>query len=96
MEVACKTPVNNGQWHHCAFLRSGATIEIYLDGNQEGKVTGPHATGAITTDLRAVGQQAHCVAGRRGDFRGFTGAVDELCIFDRALKPEEIKTLAGR
>ena len=27
---------------------------------------------------------------------GFAGLVDELCVFDRALTADEVKTLAGR
>ena len=88
--------INDGRWRHCAFLRSGETIEIYVDGSQEAKVLDRHASGPITTDLRAVAQEGCWVLGKKGPERGFTGAVDEFCIFGRALKSEEIKALAGR
>lgn len=94
--LTSKSRVADGQWHHCAFLRSGDTIEIYVDGIREEKGTSPDVVGPITTDLRAVAQEGCWALGKEGPKRGYTGAVDEFCIFGRALDPTEIKALATR
>jgi hypothetical protein len=89
--------VNDDTWHHAALLRSGQTVELYVDGALAGRGSGNEAGGAITTDLRAVGREGRWYAtGRRDAGVFFTGAVDEVCVFNRTLTPEEIQALAGR
>ncbi len=54
-------------------------------------------SGPITTDLRGIGKEQRWEGGLRfNSAPDFTGAVDECCIFNRALTSDEVKTLAGR
>jgi hypothetical protein len=95
--IASAVAVNDDTWHHAALLRSGQTVELYVDGAPAGRGSGNEAGGPITTDSRVVGREGRWYAvGRRDAAVFFTGAVDEVCVFNRALTPEEIQSLAGR
>jgi hypothetical protein len=92
-------PVNDGQWHHFALTRnSGDRIELFLDGVSQGQAVVANAGGSITTDLRALGSERYWVMHRQSQFGipYFAGAVDEFCIFQRALTQAEINELAGK
>jgi hypothetical protein len=92
-----KAVVNNGRWHHLAVLRSGKNVELYVDGELDASFVPADGPGPITTNLRAVGRDGwDYQAGKRGPEMCFTGAVDEVCIFNRALLGSEIRALAGR
>ncbi|HVS37615.1 MAG TPA: LamG domain-containing protein [Gemmataceae bacterium] len=93
--VTSGAPINDGEWHHFALTRdTGRTIELFIDGVSQGQASGADAGGAVTTNLRALGSERSWV---RTGFPGaqFVGAVDEFCVFGRALNPEEIRKLAG-
>jgi hypothetical protein len=89
--------VADGRWHHFALTRSGTAVELYLDGAAQGRSVGRDAGGPITTDLRALGSER--LWDRRGinpaEHRFLQGALDEVCVFGRALGPEEVRKLAG-
>lgn len=89
--------VNDGTWRHFALTRDAAAIELFLDGASQGKASGAQAGGAITTDMRALGSERYWA--KEGfmpqDQRFFQGAVDEFCVFGRALSAAEIRELAG-
>src|SRR5207302_9789119 len=89
--------VNDGKWHHFALTRdTGTTIELCIDGVSQGKAAGADAGGAITTNLRALGSERFWVQKGAPAPPQFLGAVDEFCVFDRALSGKEIRKLAGR
>jgi hypothetical protein len=96
--VASAAPVNDGAWHHFALTRQGAgQVELFVDGVSQGTASGAASGGAVTTDWRTVGlERRWLTGGARFGTPDFDGAVDELCVFDRALRPEEIRALAGR
>jgi hypothetical protein len=97
LAIETKEPVNDDRWHHCALLRSGKDFLIFRDGALAGQGSGQQTAGAITTDLRAVGFERRW--GKGGFLRWpgtLTASVDEVCIFNRALGPAEIRALAGR
>jgi hypothetical protein len=90
-------PVNDGRWHHVAVTRSGDAVELFLDGASQGRVAGDSARGPITTDWRTLGSERfHVKSGYPLNNPHFKGCLDELCIFGRVLRPEEIAKLAGR
>lgn len=88
--------VNDGRWHHFALIRHpDGTAELYLDGDTQQRNRSGNSQGPITTDLRGLGSERYHAARRnQGDY--FAGALDEFCVFNRALTPREIQSLAGR
>jgi hypothetical protein len=94
--VAGNQGVHDGQWHHVAFSRIGDTIHLFIDGVLQKSKNGRVAGGAVPTDLCALGAELYWLRRRMAMGRpDFTGRMDELCIFNRALKDEEITSLAG-
>jgi Concanavalin A-like lectin/glucanases superfamily/Fibronectin type III domain len=74
---------------HIAVVRSGTTLSFYINGSLDAVRTGVTDAnpfrGGITT-LRLGGQ------GRGARNRFFTGTIDEVCIYNRALTQQEIQT----
>jgi len=89
--IASTTPINNGEWHHVAATRDGASgqMQLLVDGVLQASTLGP--TGAKTSppNLRLGSLQT-------GVTNGFlAGALDEVRIYDRVLGPWEVAPLAG-
>jgi len=92
-----KTNIADGKWHHVAVtVRENSTISypqviLYLDGNDDTRPTTDPDPFNITAagDVRIGSRPA-------GDDRFFSGQIDDLRIYDRALTQEEIAWLAGR
>ena len=75
-----------GEWHHAAVTYDGHTSKLFMDGEREGNDI---VTGAIEPSdvpLR-IGQAAYDKA------RGIRGRIDEVAIFNRALSPDEVRTV---
>jgi hypothetical protein len=100
-------PVNDGVWHHIAVVRSNnnnGKLELFQDGFQVGQLDawqGANFMGPITTDARTLGCDLFEINSDRnqGIFNNqkyLCCALDEFCIFNRALTPPEIQRLAGR
>lgn len=79
--------VADGEWNHIAYTYDGNTITTYINGIQElsipGKVLKTGASGE--TDVN-IGSQ---LGGSK-----FTGAMDDVRIFDVVLTPEEVLVLS--
>jgi concanavalin A-like lectin/glucanase superfamily protein len=86
--------VNDGEWHHFALVRRENAVELILDGASVGKGQGADAGGPITTDLRALGSERYLLKKTGLGDPTFKGAIDEFCIFGRALTEAEIVALA--
>ncbi len=91
------TPVNDDEWHHVALVvTEGANLtvpatQIYLDGVPDGTFGGSANPYELAPDVDVrIG-----MGGPTGD-RFFTGLIDEVLIFDRALFDVELLWLAGR
>ena len=84
-------------WHHITLTRNGDTVEFFLDGEGIGRGRSPAGTGAIATNLRALGQERFWLLPREGAFGNatFQGAFDEFCVYNRILTDNEIRALAG-
>ncbi|MES2794655.1 MAG: LamG-like jellyroll fold domain-containing protein [Bacteroidota bacterium] len=79
------TAVNDGKWHHVAFVRESGTFKLYINGNLEGSVADNvnNATNN-TTPLQF---------GRRGNNESyFKGEIDEVRIWNIAKTQPEIQT----
>jgi len=82
------TTVSPGTWHHVAAVYDGTKMFIYLDGVLDGTNTMTRVPTDGGTSLKI---------GARGDDANtrLNGLMDEISIFDRALSPFEIASLAG-
>jgi hypothetical protein len=79
---------NDGNWHHVAFTRDRGTgrIALWLDGVRESEATGSKAR-LDTPRVIAVGTL-------QPDIHPFSGTIDELRFYDRALEEGEIRAMA--
>ena len=75
------------QWHHivATYSNSTETIKIYVDGNEEMRQVLP-SFGAMATNADNL------LVGIQGSY-GFTGSMDELAIWNKALNATEISSL---
>jgi hypothetical protein len=73
--ITSTTPLNDGKWHHVAFVRESGNFKLYIDGVQEGGTVADNATGT-TTNAFAV------QIGRRVNNQNFfKGEIDEVRIW---------------
>jgi hypothetical protein len=90
------TPVNDDEWHHVALVVSeGANLLppatlLYLDGRPDSTFSGSSNRYELTADV-----DARIGMGAPTGGRFFTGLIDEVVIYDRALTGGEILWLAG-
>ncbi len=88
--VVATTPVNDGQWHHIAATHGdGALINqvtFYVDGRLDAQ-SGTSGGGLINTASTSVvlGNSGHNTA-----TYGYSGAIDDVRIYDHALSDVEI------
>ncbi len=77
----------DGAWHQVTGTYDGASVRIYLDGIEVG--TGTAASGAIdySSDLNGG---ALIIGNDPSLSYGYSGGIDEVKVFDRALTAEEI------
>jgi Concanavalin A-like lectin/glucanases superfamily len=84
------TQVWDGNWHLVAGTYDGAMVRIFVDGAEVG--TGTPATQPINYAL--PDHQRFYIGGYRGGCSlGFTGSIDEVRVFNRALTPAEINDI---
>ncbi len=82
--VCSTTSVADGTWHHIGLSNTGNAQVLYLDGRQVG-------TSAITPN--PYGGQIDI--GRSLSNSSYTGAIDDVYYYNRALLTSEIEALAG-
>jgi Tol biopolymer transport system component len=80
--------VNDGAFHHIAVVRQGAVVRLYIDGVLDSSATGTGVANVSNSANLTVGSGA-CVGVDGTEF--FTGQLDELDIFNRALAASEVK-----
>ncbi|NCC23172.1 MAG: LamG domain-containing protein, partial [Alphaproteobacteria bacterium] len=78
--------VRDGNWHHIMCVRNGSDLDIYVDGQLRGTYAG--ATQSIDTAVDAT--IGYSVA---WDSDAYTGLIDDVRIYNRALSPAEVETL---
>ncbi len=82
--------VNNGAWHHVVATRRGATgsLTLHIDGQVQ-------ATGSGSTTWRAAAAVLR-IGGLLSGGGRFTGAIDEVRLYDRVLASGEIALLSAQ
>lgn len=77
----------NGQWHNVVGTYDGSSVRLYVDGRQVGSGTpdtAPIAYGLPNSDNLMIGDYPACSS------TDFSGSIDEVKVFDRALAAPEI------
>lgn len=93
VDLVSKTRVNNGEWHQVAVTRTGRTVRLYVDGSLKATGTSPQkAEIQIKAPMRAGVSVCDGIDGTHP----FTGELDELMIFDSALRQPQIQALSSR
>ena len=81
--------VNDGSWHQVGVVVEGRTLKFYVDGAQDGVTkTLTSITNTSTEDLR-IGFEQNPGA----DSRYFSGNIDEVKVFDKALTNNDIRNI---
>ncbi|HLG95335.1 MAG TPA: LamG-like jellyroll fold domain-containing protein [Bryobacteraceae bacterium] len=82
--------INDGRWHHIAVVvRLGSTVSFYVDGVLSSLPT-VFSASARANSLFQMGANPDPTLGAN-----FTGSMDEVRIYDRALSSSEIASLSG-
>jgi hypothetical protein len=80
------------QWHHVVATKSDAEISVYVDGKLTGVESEPTR---LTVDPRIVIGRLHLEANPTSlnlrETRQFCGQIDEIAIYNRALKTHEVE-----
>jgi hypothetical protein len=89
--VIGKTPINDNTFHHAAFVRNGPNLSVYIDGRLDAS---SNASGGIASIIN----NDHFRAGRSicegiDTSVSFTGELDEIDMFNRALSSAEIHAI---
>lgn len=84
--LAGRTPIGWRRWHHVVLVRDGNRVRVYLDGRTEPEIEGQ----AEATWSEGEAGETVFLGGRSDGFAGLEGKLDEVAIYDRVLKPEEI------
>ena len=76
-------PLELNTWHHIACTYDGEDLRAYCDGEQvaETKIGRERTPGATPLSI----------ARRQDGYNTFTGRIDEVAVYDRALTPDEVK-----
>ncbi len=82
--LAGHTAITWRQWHHVTFVREGQRVALYLDGNPQPEIEG------IAAPPPLAAPNTLFVGGRSDPVANFEGKIDEVSVYDRALKPKEI------
>jgi hypothetical protein len=89
VDVISAHAVNNGAFHHVAMVRQGASLSLYVDGVLDGSSVG--------TGVAAISNSGSVTAGKDGcsgfnpSLHYFTGVLDEIALYTRALSAIEIQ-----
>ncbi len=94
--IQASTVLADDQWHHAAVVvTQGAALQypqvaLYVDGRDDTQATAdPDVFGSVADVPVTIGQR------RTNNDRDFQGMLDEVRIFDVALRAEEVAALAG-
>jgi hypothetical protein len=82
--------ISDGSWHHVALVRNGTTNTIYVDGANPGTAISPHPVLLSNTAPMRAGMSACTFVDGTNPY---DGELDELMIFDTALRHGQINAL---
>ena len=82
--------VNDGNWHHVAAVRQATNVALFVDGTLDVR--------GATPGINVISNTAKLVAGTQvcvgvDGVQNFTGQLDEISIYSRALTPNEVQAI---
>lgn len=84
-----KTEIARWTWNHVALVKDEARVRVYLNGNPQ-----PEIDAEVAGDL-GLPIGTCFVGGRSDNDSNWEGRIDEVAIFDRPLRADEIVTLGA-
>ena len=78
----------DGKWHHLAAVRRGDTVLLCLDGREAGKASDTAGAFELPGDVYYIGRDT------RTGGTAFNGDLDDVRLWERALRADEIASLA--
>jgi len=87
--------VEDGGWHHVAFVRSGTTATAYVDGTSIGSAVVSSAALDVDSGGLFIGQDQDVLGGDFDSTQSWAGLVDNLRFYDRALGQTVIDLLVA-
>jgi len=94
--IVSSNVINDGFFHHVAFVRMSETNFFYIDGSLDSSNTTTGGIADISDNGMFRAGQSVCVSpglGGVNDDQPFVGELDELDLFDRALSSAEISSI---
>jgi hypothetical protein len=86
------TTLQSNTWYHvAAVLRDAGNISLYINGQDDGGVSGGSGGPIVYSNDTDSSSQIGC---RNGTEYFLYGAVDDVRVYNRALSPHEIQVLA--
>ncbi|WP_242202121.1 LamG-like jellyroll fold domain-containing protein [Aestuariivivens insulae] len=91
--ITGSTKINDGQWHHIAYTIKDNLVTLYVDG----AVDATHAANGYFTNRGGTGNagETEVEIGSQLGKLFYSGAMDNVLIYNRALTTAEIAELAG-
>ncbi|MCH8218516.1 MAG: LamG domain-containing protein, partial [Planctomycetes bacterium] len=99
LDSGSSSRVDDGEWHLVAGVFDNGTSTIFIDGYHEAPVTGGSTigTGNPRYGFVGAGSEATTFNGAlNGNPNFFTGDLDDVRIYHRALSAAEVAGMAGR
>ena len=90
--VTGTSDVANGAWHHIAATYDGTTVKLYVDGSMQASTS---VTGKLNWLVNSGVIVGRTVGTSSSTWNRFTGDVDEVAIYDRALTLSEVQARVG-
>ncbi|WP_164104137.1 LamG domain-containing protein [Candidatus Laterigemmans baculatus] len=87
--TAGRTEIPRWTWAQVTMVREGDEVRVYLNGNEEPEIV---ATASQTPTAAA---KEIFLGGRSDNQANWEGRLDEIALFDRPLRGEEVRALAG-
>jgi hypothetical protein len=88
LSISSRAPIKAGRWYHVAAVTDKDGVSLYLDGTLQGQ---QHLIGHPFIGSKLLHVFVGATQGKR-DFLG--GLVDEIAVYNRALRPDEVMRIA--
>ncbi len=89
-EILSASPANDGNWHHVALVRQGASARLYLDGQLSGSVDTKDVLVVNNTGPMLIGSDP-CIDVEPTRF--YSGVIDEVELFNRVLSTADMQAI---